>query len=122
MHRAVIIYDGECGLCEGSVGWIARRARPGDFEFLACQAPERRRRFPALEERACLEAMHLVLPDGRALRGADAVAKILERLPRWRWLARLLHVPGLARLAPPTYRWIARHRQRLSCALRAPRG
>ncbi len=41
-----------------------------------------------------MEAIQLVLPDGRALSGAAAVPEILRRLRRWRWLAAAFSVPG----------------------------
>jgi predicted DCC family thiol-disulfide oxidoreductase YuxK len=119
---AVVIYDGACGLCQGSVGWVSRRARPGAFEFLPCQAAERRARYPAIAEATCLEAIQLVLPDGRVLGGAAALPEILRRLRGWRWVAALFRLPGAGLLAPVVYRWIARNRYRISCAIGAPRG
>jgi predicted DCC family thiol-disulfide oxidoreductase YuxK len=119
---AVVIYDGTCGLCQGSVGWVSRRARPGAFEFLPCQAAERAARFPAIPEVTCLEAIQLVLPDGRVLGGAAALPEILRRLRGWRWAAALFRLPGAGLVAPIAYRWVARNRYRVSCALGAPRG
>ncbi|MBI2528270.1 MAG: DUF393 domain-containing protein [Candidatus Rokubacteria bacterium] len=114
MTAAVVIYDGACGLCRHSVDWLERRAVRGRFEFLPCQSPARRARFPRMEERACLEAMQLVLPDGRVLSGAAAIPEILCRLRGWRWFAPVFRLPGVGLLAPPLYRWVARHRHRLS--------
>lgn len=119
--RAVVIYDGTCGLCQGSVGWVSRRARPDAFEFLPCQAPERHARYPAIAEATCMEAIQLVLPDGRVLGGADALPEILRRLRGWRWAAALFRLPGAGLVAPLAYRWIARNRYRISCAIGASR-
>jgi predicted DCC family thiol-disulfide oxidoreductase YuxK len=119
--RAVVIYDGTCGLCQGSVGWVSRRARPDAFEFLPCQAPERHARYPAMPEATCMEAIQLVLPDGRVLGGADALPEILRRLRGWRWAAALFRLPGAGLVAPLAYRWIARNRYRISCAIGASR-
>jgi predicted DCC family thiol-disulfide oxidoreductase YuxK len=119
--RAVVIYDGTCGLCQGSVGWVSRRACPDAFEFLPCQAPERHARYPAMPEATCMEAIQLVLPDGRVLGGADALPEILRRLRGWRWAAALFRLPGAGLLAPLAYRWIARNRYRISCAIGASR-
>ena len=120
MAQAVLVYDGSCPICTGAKGWIERRAIPGAFEFLACQSPERARRFPALPEAACLEAMQLVLPGGTVLAGDRAIPEILARLRRWRWLAAAFKLPGMTRLAPRAYAWVARHRYAISRAL--PRG
>lgn len=116
--RAVLIYDGACPVCTAAKAWIERRAVPGAFEFLTCQSPERSRRFPALSEAACLEAMQLVLPDGAILAGDRAIPQILVRLRGWRWLAAIFRVPGVTRLAPRAYTWIARHRYAISHPLR----
>ncbi len=122
MTAAALIYDGTCGLCQGSVAWLARRAVPGRLEFLPCQAAERRARFPWMEERGCLEAIQLVLPDGRVLSGAAALPEILRRLRAWRRLAPLLDLPGVGLLARVVYRWVARHRHWISCLPGSPRG
>ena len=64
-----------------------------------------------------------MLPDGRVLGGADAaVPEILRRLRGWRWVAALFRLPGAGLIAPIAYRWIARNRYRISCAIGAPRG
>jgi predicted DCC family thiol-disulfide oxidoreductase YuxK len=110
----VLIYDGACALCRGAVTWIGRRVVRGAIEFLPCQAAERRARFPSIAEASCLAAMHLVLPDGRVLAGADAVPEILARLRRWRRLALLFRLPGARLAAPVVYRRIAGHRHRIS--------
>jgi predicted DCC family thiol-disulfide oxidoreductase YuxK len=120
MTPAVVVYDGACGLCQGSVAWVRDRARPREFEFLPCQAPERRVRFPWMDEAACLAAIQLVLQDGRVLSGAEAIPEILSRLRGWRWLALVFRAPGARWVAPPLYRWVARNRCRISCAVGRP--
>ena len=117
MPRAVLIYDGLCHLCTGGVTWISRRVIRGQLEFLPCQAAERRARFPWMEDRTCLQAMQLVLPDGRVLAGAAAVPEILRRLRRWRWFAAAFRLPGMGLVAPPVYAWIARHRYQISALI-----
>jgi predicted DCC family thiol-disulfide oxidoreductase YuxK len=120
--RAVLIYDGNCGLCRGGVTWISRRAVSGHFEFLPCQAAERRARYPWMGEQSCLQAMQLILPDGRVLAGDAAIPEILRRLRGWRWLARVCRLPGIELLAPRLYAWVARHRYQISCMLGRARG
>jgi predicted DCC family thiol-disulfide oxidoreductase YuxK len=117
-QSATLIFDGACGFCQGAVSWIRSRSRPGDFEFLPCQDPERARRYPAIPEEECMQAMHLVLPDGRILAGDRAIPEILERLAGWKWIAALLKLPGTGFLARRVYAWVARNRYTISCALR----
>ena len=117
MGSPVLIYDGECAFCQGGMRWVQRRALPGQLEFLPCQSPERRARFPWMAEEACLEALQLVLPDGRVLAGDAAIPEILRRLRGWRWLAVLFKLPGVGLFAPRVYAWVARNRYAISCAL-----
>lgn len=118
--KAVVIYDGSCRICAGTKAWIEGHAAHGAFEFLTCQDPERARRFPAVSEAACMDAIQLVLPDGRVLAGDRAIPEVLRRLRRWWWLSAAFSIPGVARLAPHVYAWIARNRYAISKVL--PRG
>jgi hypothetical protein len=47
-----------------------------------------------------MAAMQLVLPNGRALAGADAMRELLRGIPRWRRLAALFDVPGMRPARP----------------------
>jgi predicted DCC family thiol-disulfide oxidoreductase YuxK len=112
-------------MCRASALWLMRRAMAaGELEILPCRSAPRRARFPAITEERCMQAMQLVLPDGRVLEGADAVPELLGRIPRWRWAASVLAVPGARPLARRLYAWIAANRMRISCAIvdRSDRG
>lgn len=117
MDRPTVIYDGECALCGRAVAWLqARESAP--LEYLPCQSDERARRFPAIAAAMCLESMWLVLPDGRRFAGEQALPHLLRRMRGWRRIAFLLEAPGVRALTPPLYRWIARHRLRISALVR----
>jgi predicted DCC family thiol-disulfide oxidoreductase YuxK len=118
MPPVTLIYDAECPVCRGSVEWVRRQASsPGAFAFLPCRSPEARERFPSVGEADCLRAVHLVLPDGTILAGEKAIPEILRRLPRWRFLAAPLSLPGAAFLSRLLYRSFAAHRYRISDAV-----
>ena len=117
--RAVLIYDDECPMCRASALWLMRLALSrGALEILPCRSGVRVARFPQITEAACLAAMQLVLPEGRVLTGADAVPELLRRIRGLGWLASVFALPGMRPLARRVYGWIARHRIRISCALR----
>lgn len=114
--RAALIYDDECARCRASAFWIMRRAlRGGALEILPGRSSVRRERFPQLPEGAWRPAMHLALPDGRVLVGAEVVPELWRRIRGWGWLVRVLALPGLRRVALPLYGWLARRRVRIVC-------
>ena len=120
MPPAVLIYDGDCGMCRASALWLMRRAlSSGNLEILPCRSGERQKRFPQVSEDSCLTAMQLVLPDARVLSGADAVPELLRRIRGWGWLARVFALPGVRPLSRRVYAWMAQNRMKLSCAIRA---
>ena len=113
---AVLIYDGECPICRGAADWVRRNATTDAFDYLSCHSEELTRRFPAIARAACLQAMHLVLPDGSILIGEKAVPEILSRLKgrRHRWAAALFRLPGAGLLSGAFYRWFAGRRYHVS--------
>lgn len=119
MERAVLIYDGDCAMCRGSALWLMRRAKVGNLlEILPCRSRPRRERYPQLSDDACMQAMQLVLADGRILSGADAVPELLRRVRGWRWVASAFGLPPLLPFTRRLYAWIARNRMRLSCGVK----
>jgi predicted DCC family thiol-disulfide oxidoreductase YuxK len=103
----LLIWDGDCGFCRRSVEHL--RARSGDrlaFEPYQTARP----RFPDIPVSAFAEAVHLVEPDGRVSRGAEAVYRALA-LGGSRGLLLAWHfVPGFAVVSEWGYRQIAAHR------------
>jgi predicted DCC family thiol-disulfide oxidoreductase YuxK len=114
-HAVVLIYDADCPVCRAAADWIRRNAvAPDTFEYLPCRSTETRSRFPAITEAACLQAMHLVLPDGTILDGERALPGILRRTRRYRWATPLFRLPGAGILSRLLYRAFARLRHRIS--------
>ena len=113
--KAVLIYDAECPVCRAAADWVRRNAAvPDSFEFLPCRADGTRARFPSIEESACLQAMHLVLPDGTILVGERALPEILRRTRRYRRAAILFRLPGAGILSRLLYRAFARRLHRIA--------
>lgn len=112
---AALIYDADCPVCRAATDWVRRNTVvPGTFEYLPCRSAETRSRFPAIAEAACLQAMHLVLPDGTILAGENALPEILRRTRRYRRAAVLFRLPGAGILSRFLYRAFARRRHRIS--------
>jgi predicted DCC family thiol-disulfide oxidoreductase YuxK len=106
-----VVYDGDCGFCRWSLGWVLRWDRHRCLRPLALGTPEADRLLAGIPPARRAESWHLIDPEG-AVRSAGAAApELLRLLPGGRPLATLL-----ARLPRPTeraYRWVADHRSAL---------
>jgi predicted DCC family thiol-disulfide oxidoreductase YuxK len=109
-----MIYDGRCGFCVRSMAWFLAfdalgQIRVRDF---------RRDPSPVVPDAEMEKALHLVLPDGRALPGFEAYRYVVLRVPGLWWQIPFFYLPVLSRLVGrPLYDWIAANRSRLSSML-----
>jgi predicted DCC family thiol-disulfide oxidoreductase YuxK len=110
---ALILFDGECGLCSRMVRFVAARDSARRFRFAPLQGEIGRLECARLGvEISADEPDSVVLTsDLHAWIRSDAVIEIARRLP-WPWRAAVVlrAVPG--RLRDGAYRWVARHRFR----------
>ena len=106
--RPVILFDGVCNLCTGSVRFVIERDARKQFRFASLQSPVAQR---LLGRRDDLESMVLV-QDGEIYRKSTAALRIARRLDGlWPALALFLVVPRFLRDA--VYDWIGRRRYRM---------
>ncbi len=112
-HPAVLLYDGHCRLCIAGARRLAGWGGPGAIELADFQDPGVLERFPDLTHGQCMQAMHLVEPQGRVFRAAEAVVAVLLTRGRLFAWARLYYLPGLRTLVDRAYEWVARNRYRL---------
>jgi predicted DCC family thiol-disulfide oxidoreductase YuxK len=74
-------------------------------------------RFPWLDQATCLTDVHLITSKGRTAVGFDAYRELAKALPIG-WLAvPFLFMPGLRAAGRVTYRSVADHRTRTTCAI-----
>jgi predicted DCC family thiol-disulfide oxidoreductase YuxK len=115
--RPLLLFDGDCGFCRG---WIARwRPATKDRVDYAPSSPAGER-FPEIPPEEFRRAVQLVLPDGRVLSGARAVAAALAEaggVRRWP-LVLYERLPGAAPVAEAAYGLVARHRRAASAVTR----
>jgi len=106
--RPVILFDGVCNLCTGSVQFVIERDSRKQFRFASLQSPVAER---LLGRRDDLESMVLV-QDGKIYRKSTAALLIAKRLDGlWPLLAAFLVIPRFLRDA--AYDWIGRRRYRM---------
>jgi predicted DCC family thiol-disulfide oxidoreductase YuxK len=120
----VLLFDGVCNLCNGSVQFIIRRDSEGRFRFASLQSAAGQRYLDELRiDRQALDSLILIEGD-RWFKESDAVLRIAHLLGGpWKAL-------GIFRLVPRplrdrAYRVIARNRyrwfgKRESCWLPTP--
>jgi len=110
MHRAVLIFDGDCGFCT-TVAAKARALLPDHVRVEPWQA------LPiadyGLTEADVSTAAYFIDDGGAAWRGHEAVAQALASRGGPFRLAQLLRFPPVSWLAAPGYRLIAKYRYQL---------
>lgn len=108
-RRPLLIFDGECGFCTVSAGFIVRRIRPRAFVV-----PWQRLDLAplGLSPAQCTEAVQWVGDDDSVLSGNLAIMAMLRTAPgAWPLVGWAGDLPGVAVLARVVYQWIADHRE-----------
>jgi predicted DCC family thiol-disulfide oxidoreductase YuxK len=127
-RKNVVLFDGKCAFCQKQIQRLLRMARKGALEPVDFQTPGALDAYPAVTYDACMEAMHLVTPDGKIYRGFEAAVHAVATRPVIGKLAYIYYLPGLRWLCDRFYAWLAARRYRLAaaqctngtCALHAP--
>ena len=110
--RPVILFDGVCNLCTGSVRFVIERDSRKQFRFASLQSPVAEKLLgPQRNEADRLESVVLVVGE-RIYRRSSAALLIARRLDGlWPLLSVLLAIPRPLRDA--VYDWIGRRRYRM---------
>ncbi|GAA0715238.1 thiol-disulfide oxidoreductase DCC family protein [Aquimarina litoralis] len=97
-NKSIVIFDGECNLCNGVVGWLMKFAPKDLFHFTPFQSPQgqellKKHGYPT--ER--LDTVILIDENG-AHTHSDGFIKIVSKIPKWKRVAALLaFVPRMIR-------------------------
>lgn len=90
--KTKIFFDGNCIVCDLEISHYKRIA-PETFELVDISDPRfEASRFGWKREDVDRE-LHVVTPEGEPKIGVDAFVHIWERIPKYRWLARLIRKP-----------------------------
>ena len=121
---SLVLFDGHCNLCSGSVNWIIDRDPGGRFVFASLQSPigqQTVRRFGLDPERT---DSIVVVEDERAYTKSTGALRVARHLKgAWRMLAFLTIIPAGIRdwvydaIARNRYRWFGRTE---SCRIPTP--
>ena len=107
----IVLFDGVCNLCNGSVQFLLKRDPEGRFRFAALQSDAGRSLLAehGLDPDALSSVV--LIEDGKVWKESSAALRIARHLPgAWKLLRVFAAVPRPLRDA--VYRWIARNRYR----------
>lgn len=102
-RNLTVYYDGSCPLCRMEIGHYRCQRGADAIDFVDVSDPSVSV-APDLDRKAAMARFHVRESDGRLLSGAEAFTRIWERLPSWRFAARIAQVPGVTPLLELAYR------------------
>ena len=106
----VIIYDGMCHLCSGSMAWLAHRVSEDRLKFTPVQSAEGTKALQSAGLNELDPSSFLLLSGGRVLQKSRAVIAALRLVGGlWKALAWALSLLPLS-FADRLYDWVANNR------------
>jgi len=97
-EKDIIIFDGECNLCNGVVGWLLKFAPKDLFSFVAFQSPQgqallKTHGFPTQQ----LDTV-ILIDDLGIHTHSDGFLQLISKIPKWKRVAALLaFIPRMIR-------------------------
>lgn len=113
--KGIVLFDGECPLCQRSVRILKRLDWLGKLHFQSARDTEH---LPAarvtLDNAKMLEEMHVLTPlRDKTYAGFGAFRWMAWRIPLLMPFAPLMYLPGVPSLGNRVYLWVARNRLKL---------
>ena len=106
---STIIFDGECNLCNGVVGWLLKFAPSDLFQFVPFQSSRGQELLSQYGFRTDQLETVILLDDKGIHTHSDGFLKIVGQIPKWRLVAALLaYIPRIIR--DTIYRMASRNR------------
>ena len=112
-QQALVLFDGNCGLCHRSVRFLlARDTDGGNFRFAPLQGVTARDEVAAMQIMDSPDSIVVITPDGRVLLESAAILYLLNRVGGgWGALGRVSAIVP-RRVRDAAYRLVARWRHR----------
>ena len=102
-EKLVVYFDGSCRLCQSEIKFYRNQAGAEQIDFFDVSE----RAGIICDGLTCAQAMarfHVREPNGKLFSGAAAFVSVWERLPRWRWAAKVARLPGVLSALEFAYR------------------
>lgn len=111
MDRPVLVYDGNCKLCQQWVHRMEVLLGPC-FEKISFHSDGFFENYPQVSKEECEKAVQLLMPDGKKYSAVEAFVRLLWLRPWFRVCAWLYYVPGIRQLVEYVYQRVGRNRYR----------
>ena len=109
---AIILFDGVCNFCNGSVNFIIERDREGYFKFAPLQSEIGEKLLAEHGVNKAETDSVVLIEDGKAYTHSTAALRVARKLTgAWKWFYYLIFVPRPVRDA--FYKLFARYRYKL---------
>lgn len=99
-----VFYDGSCPLCTAEISIYRRSCGAETVSFIDASAREPGAIVVGLDKTAALKRFHVLGADGRLFSGAEGFGHLWLALPAWRWLGRIVLLPGVLQATEIAYR------------------
>ena len=97
LEHPIILFDGVCNLCNGSIQFVIKRDKKSVFRFGALQSEEAKEILSSFHTTAEEVNSAILIENGKMFLASTAVIKILSRLPHWHWFRIFMVVPKFLR-------------------------
>jgi len=112
--RFVVLFDGQCEVCQAGVAWIRQLDRDQLVDCVALESADLSSLHAELRVEECLRELHVVTPLGDVVRGWAAVVALTRLFPATRLLADADEWSPVHALGTRAYEWVAANRYQLS--------
>jgi predicted DCC family thiol-disulfide oxidoreductase YuxK len=111
-YKLKLLYDGDCPFCRRDVQWLLQQDRGGMLAAEDIVAIGFNAARYGLTQAQVMGALHAVLPDGRIVRGMEAIRQAYQTVGLG-WLVAPTRLPIVRPVADMLYRLFAANRVRL---------
>lgn len=99
-----VFYDGSCPLCTAEIGVYRRCGGAEKLAFVDVSMHEAGPVAAGLDKAIALKRFHVQAADGSLASGAEGFGRLWLALPAWRWLGRIVLLPGMLQATEVVYR------------------
>lgn len=108
MSQPIILFDGVCNLCNGSVQFIIKRDKEAKFRFASLQSEAGKKILEQFQLPTDTFNSFILYEDGKIYTRSTAALRVFSQLKNWKWVSAFQYVPKFLR--DGVYNLVARNR------------